>query len=109
MKVGEVYCVDRIEELVVGQDTYRIEVLRSTQNTGAEPGAAAKEPFSVRAYKLTAIEVQPAGSPRSAPVAATVWVRFPLDGVHDHALEDHLLEEARAALVEEANHCSRGQ
>ncbi len=97
--IAEIRRVDRIEELVIGQGVYRIEVLRCTQSAALEP-AFQRETFTACAYERMDVELQPAGSPRGAPLTATVWVRFPLPGVADDALEDRVLDEARSALVE---------
>jgi hypothetical protein len=99
-EIVEIRRVARIEELVIGRDTYRIEVLRCTQPTALEP-AFQRETFTACAYRRMDIEVRPAGQPSAAPVAASVWVRFPLQEVLDDALEDRVLEMTRSALVEE--------
>jgi len=98
--IAEIRRVDRIEELVIGRDVYRIEVLRCTQATALEP-AFQRETFTVCAYKRMDIDVRPAGSPNAPPLTGSVWVRFPLPEVRDDALEDRVLEVARCALVEE--------
>jgi hypothetical protein len=94
--IAEIHRVDRIEELVIGHDVYRIEVLRCTQSAALEP-AFQREVFTARAYERLAIEVRAAGR----PVTATVWSQLPLPELRDDQLEDRVLEEARVALFEE--------
>jgi hypothetical protein len=99
--VGEIYRVDRVEDLVIGGERYRLEVLRCTQATGMDPDRVEREPFSVRAYKWLEVELQPSETPKPAPVRGRVWVEFPLNNVHDHGQEDRALLEAHRTLLEE--------
>ena len=104
--IAEIRRVDRIEELVIGQGVYRIEVLRCTQSAALEP-AFQRETFTACAYQRMDIEVQPAGSPRSEPVTVTVWVRFPMPDIRTDALEDRVLDEARSVLFQEVERRAR--
>jgi hypothetical protein len=107
--VGEIYRVDRIEDLVIGGELYRLEVLRCTQNTSMEPGAVEREPFRVRAYQRLEVGLEPTGSPPGTRVASTVWVHFPLTDVHDHGQEDRALEEAHVSLLDEVKRRRHGK
>jgi hypothetical protein len=100
------YLVVRTEELVIGKDAYRLEVLQTVYNAAVEPRVPA-EPYDVRAYKRIEIEVRPAGRKMVPPVEVSVWTAFPLDNVHAQRTEDRALEEAHAALCEETKELAR--
>ena len=101
--VGEIYRVDRIEDLVIGGERYRLEVVRCTQKSGIEPGALDREPFSVRAYRLVEVELPP------GPARAKVWAELTLHNVHEHGQEDRALLEAHATLLDEVKRHRHGK
>jgi hypothetical protein len=100
-RLRQKYLVVRTEELVIGRDVYRLEVLQCVYDS-AERGVPA-EPYSVRAYKRIAIEVRPAGRKMAPPLDATVWSAFTLGDIHHHQTEDRALEEAHGALLDEVD------
>jgi hypothetical protein len=106
VRIGEKYLVVRTEELVIGQDAYRLEVLQGVLNAAMEGGVPA-EPYSVRAYRAIEIEVPPGEQPPVPSVRVTVWARFPLNNVHEQRSEDRALEEAHAALCAETKEAGR--
>jgi hypothetical protein len=97
-RIGEVYRLVHTEEIVLGRDAYRLEVLQCVRSDTHFH----EEPYSVRAYKRMEIEVQPLGPPRQRPMTATVWAHFYLKTTRSYPLEDQALAEAHAALLEEA-------